>query len=172
MNPGRMEAEVVRDSLLHVAGKLDRKIGGQELENSEALTTFRRSLYYSVFPEQGGKSEMGELFDAPDALECYRRSRSIIPQQALALTNSELVHQLSITIARELGEKPLNEFVTACFERILSRVPKPRELQICLEELKDQSEFLAKTNPTDAGLRARSSLVRAILNHNDFVTIR
>ncbi len=172
MNPGRMEAEVVRDSLLNVAGKLDPKIGGQELENSEALTTFRRSLYYSVFPEQGGKSVMGELFDAPDALECYRRSRSIIPQQALALTNSDLVHQLSDLIAQSQREKPPDEFVVACFERILSRVPTPRELQICLEALKSQSELLAKTNAADAELRAKSSLVRALLNHNDFVTIR
>ena len=172
LNPGRMEAEVVRDSLLNVAGKLDPKIGGQELENSEALTTFRRSLYYSVFPEQGGKSAMGELFDAPDALECYRRSRSIIPQQALALTNSDLVHQLSVAIVQAAGEKPPDEFVIACFERILSRVPTPQELQICLEALKNQSELLAKTNATDAALRAKSSLVRALLNHNDFVTIR
>ena len=172
MNPGRMEAEVVRDSLLNVAGKLDPKIGGQELENSEALTTFRRSLYYSVFPEQGGKSAMGELFDAPDALECYRRSRSIIPQQALALTNSDLVHQLSVAIVQDLGEKPPGEFVIACFERILSRVPTPPELQICLEALQNQNERLAKTNAPDAALRAKSSLVRALLNHNDFVTIR
>ena len=172
MNPGRMEAEVVRDSLLNVAGKLDLKIGGQELENTEALTTFRRSLYYSVFPEQGGKSAMGELFDAPDALECYRRSRSIIPQQALALTNSDLVHQLSISIAQAETEKTPGEFVIACFERILSRMPTPQELQICLVALKNQTELLAKTNAADAALRAKSSLVRALLNHNDFVTIR
>ena len=172
MNPGRMEAEVVRDSLLNVAGKLDPKVGGQELENSEALTTFRRSLYYSVFPEQGGKSAMGELFDAPDALECYRRSRSIIPQQALALTNSDLVHQLSVGIVQAEGEKPPAEFVIACFERILSRRPTPQELQICTESLNSQRELLAKSNATDAVLRAKASLVRALLNHNDFVTIR
>jgi hypothetical protein len=87
MNAGRMESEVVRDSLLYCAGRLDLQIGGQELENSENLTTNRRSLYYCVHPEQGGKSSLGELFDAPDALDCYRRTRSIVPQQALALTN-------------------------------------------------------------------------------------
>lgn len=162
MNPGRMEAEVVRDSLLNVAGKLDPKIGGQELENTEALTTFRRSLYYSVFPEQGGKSAMGELFDAPDALECYRRSRSIVPQQALALTNSDLVHQLSIAIAQNEGQKNDQEFVVACFERILSRRPTARELEICLETV-------SKSSVTPL---ARASLVRALFNHNDFVTIR
>ncbi len=160
MNTGRMEAEVVRDSLLYTAGKLDPKIGGQELENNEALTTFRRSLYYSVFPEQGGKSAMGELFDAPDALECYRRSRSIVPQQALALTNSDLVHQLSTALAADSTETDDKQFVIACFERILTRTPSARELEICLEAL---------TKPATA---PRASLVRALLNHNDFVTIR
>ncbi len=180
MNPGRMEAEVVRDSLLAVAGKLDSKIGGQEFENSEALTTFRRSLYYSVFPEQGGKSAMGELFDAPDALECYRRSRSIIPQQALALTNSDLVHQVSSALAKNEGErggggeeeKEDKEFVVACFERILTRAPTARELVVCLGALQNQRDSLTKSQVPNASLRARSSLVRALLNHNDFVTIR
>ena len=161
MNTGRMEAEVVRDSLLAVAGKLDPKIGGQELENSEALKTFRRSLYYSVFPEQGGKSSMGELFDAPEPLECYRRSRSIIPQQALALTNSEFVHQLGTAIAESITEPTAERFIIATFERILSRQPTASEIATC-------SQFLK--NPADA--RSRESLVRAILNHNDFVTIR
>ena len=161
MNPGRMEAEVVRDSLLAVAGKLDPKIGGQELENSDALKTFRRSLYYSVFPEQGGKSSMGELFDAPEPLECYRRSRSIIPQQALALTNSDLVHQLSTAIAASITEPTAERFIIVTFERILSRQPTVNEIATCLPFL---------TNPAD--VRSRESLVRAILNHNDFVTIR
>ncbi|MEO8497002.1 MAG: DUF1553 domain-containing protein, partial [Planctomycetota bacterium] len=105
MNSGRMESELVRDSLLYVAGKLDMTMGGQELENSESLTTYRRSLYYSVYPEQGGKSPLGELFDAPDALDCYRRSRSVVPQQALALTNSELVHELSLLLAQREGAR-------------------------------------------------------------------
>src|SRR4029078_1435160 len=98
MNAGRMESEVLRDALLFCAGKLDMRLGGQELENSEALTTNRRSLYYAVHPEQGGKSSLGELFDAPDALDCYRRTRSVVPQQALAMTNSDLVHRMSAAL--------------------------------------------------------------------------
>ncbi|NBV25453.1 MAG: DUF1553 domain-containing protein, partial [Proteobacteria bacterium] len=91
MNPGRMEAEVVRDSILHLAGALDPRMGGQELENKDALATTRRSLYYSFNPESDGRSEFSALFDAPDPNDCYRRTRSVIPQQALALTNSKLV---------------------------------------------------------------------------------
>ena len=164
MNAGRMEAEIVRDSLLYVAGKLDLKLGGQELENSEALTTFRRSLYYSVFPEQGGKSAMGELFDAPDALECYRRSRSIIPQQALSLTNSDLVHQLSAELANSEREPDAERFVAAVFARILSRPPTTTEIETCCAFLSKPGESITP--------RARESLIRALFNHNDFLTIR
>jgi hypothetical protein len=156
-----MEAEVVRDSVLYVAGQLDPKIGGQELENSEALATCRRSLYYSVFPEQGGKSSLGELFDAPDPLDCYRRTRSVIPQQALALTNSELIHRLSALLAEATVEPHNARFIIAVFERILSRTPTASEIEAC-------SQFLAEP----ANVRSREGLVRALLNHNDFVTIR
>ncbi len=182
MNTGRMEAEVIRDSLLYCAGRLDLTLGGQELENSESLRTYRRSLYYAVYPEQGGKSPLGELFDGPDALECYRRTQTVIPQQALALTNSELVHEVSAAMVRRLGveragrpegkEKIKEEdaqdgaFVVAVFETVLSRRPTEAELQLCLAAL--QVEM-----PTgDAKVRARESVVRVLLNHNDFVTIR
>ncbi len=73
-------------------------MGGQELENESSLTTYRRSLYYSSHPEAGGKSPFGELFDAPDAMDCYRRTETILPQQALALTNSELVHAMAAAV--------------------------------------------------------------------------
>src|SRR5205807_331906 len=49
--PRRVEAEVVRDSILHVAGDLDLTMGGQELEAQAELTSRRRSLYFSIYPE-------------------------------------------------------------------------------------------------------------------------
>lgn len=192
MNTGRMEAEVVRDSVLAVSGKLDLTQGGQELENSDALTTFRRSVYYSCQPEGDGRSQFAALFDAADALECYRRSQSIIPQQALALTNSEFVHQRSVDIvAAWLASKPENEkanssdaaFVDDMFELILNRRPSDAERQRCTEFLEQQrsasesseSDVAASSvgAATDAALRkARESLVRVLLNHNDFIAIR
>ena len=179
MNIGRMEAEVVRDSVLYTAGRLDLTMGGQPIENSEALTTFRRSLYYSVYPEEGGKSALGELFDAPDAMECYRRTRSIVPQQALALTNSDFVHEQSAAIAVALmGETDVatesnpEPFITAAFQKILSRPPSAAELQLCCEAIESQRELLAKTETADVNVRVLESVVRAILNHNDFITIR
>jgi len=163
MNAGRMEAEVVRDSLLACADRLELTIGGQELENTLALTTFRRSLYYCIYPEGGGKGPLGELFDAPDPLDCYRRTRSVIPQQALALTNSDLVHQMSAAIAAESQDLADHDaFIRAMFARILSRFPTPAELDLCRDSLSTSTDVQA----------ARESLIRALFNHNDFIAIR
>ena len=41
------------------------------------------------------------MFDDADHLQCYRRSESIVPQQALALANSEL----SLKMAEEIAER-------------------------------------------------------------------
>ncbi|WP_165243591.1 DUF1553 domain-containing protein [Paludisphaera soli] len=176
MNPGRMEAEAVRDSLLACAGVLDETMGGQELENSEAPTSRRRGLYFSCHPESGGKSEFGAIFDAPDANECYRRTRSVVPQQALALTNNPLIHELSVRLAAEVGraEPTPGRVVAALYERILSRAPTDAERDVCLGFLDSQAERLRDQGvaEADARGRAREALTRALFNHNDFLTIR
>ncbi len=66
MNPGRMEAEALRDSLLHLAGELDTTMGGRELETAEAATSRRRGLYFSIYPEAGGHEEFLTQFDPPN----------------------------------------------------------------------------------------------------------
>lgn len=182
MNAGRMEAEVVRDSLLHCGQMLEQKMGGQTLENKESLTTHRRSLYYETYPEEGGKSPLGELFDGPNALECYRRTRTVVPQQALALTNSELVHAVSAAIvnswkmredeeSEKSGGRQTVQFVVVMFERVLSRSPSDAELQVCVDAIQKHPELTA-ADSAEGATRARASIVRALLNHNDFVTIR
>jgi len=180
MNTGRMEAEVVRDSLLYLAGRLDLTMGGQELENDQALTTFRRSLYYSCQPEVDGKSTFGALFDAPEPADCYRRTRSVIPQQALALTNSELVHQLSGPLTTHLVSQLSRDqattaapFVRLAFVTILGREPSVSETTACVKFLEaSASPEPAATATPESLQRAREGLVRVLLNHNDFIAIR
>ncbi|NBY01146.1 MAG: DUF1553 domain-containing protein [Planctomycetes bacterium] len=168
-NTGRMEAEVVRDSIFHLSGKLSQQMKGQELENEQAFSTFKRSLYYSTYPEDGGKSKLSELFDAPDTLDCYRRTRTIIPQQALALTNSVIIHEASGSIEKEIWGQVSNissvdgshdAFINLAFKRVLGRSPTPAESSTC-------KTFLAKSDFKD-----RAALIRVLFNHNDFVTIR
>jgi len=98
MNSRRMEAEIVRDSLLSVAGQLDTTMGGPDLEESQAEHNYRRSLYFHHTPDS--QAVFLKLFDAPDPTDCYRRDESIVPQQALALANSKLSYTQARLLAR------------------------------------------------------------------------
>src|SRR5439155_10472987 len=119
MNVRRMESEVVRDSVLYLAGALDPTRGGPELDQAGALTTFRRSLYYRHAPEK--QAEFLRLFDAANVAECYERSESIIPQQALALANSILVETNARVLAGRLSPAGVADdaFLEAAFITVL-----------------------------------------------------
>ena len=70
------------------------------------------------------------------------------------------------------GEEKDARFVKACFEVVLTREASAAEVEVCLEALHGQRSLLANSKDADVETRARASLVRALLNHNDFVTIR
>ena len=91
MAPRQAEAEVVRDALFYVAGKLDLTMGGPDIDYPLGLTVPRRSLYFRSAAEK--QMEFLQIFDGPSVVECYERKHSIAPQQALALANSGAEHQ-------------------------------------------------------------------------------
>ncbi|MEX0715792.1 MAG: PSD1 and planctomycete cytochrome C domain-containing protein, partial [Planctomycetaceae bacterium] len=62
MNSRRMEGEIVRDSVLAVAGTLDRTLGGPDLDQTTGLATHRRSIYYRHAAEK--YMTFLQLFDA------------------------------------------------------------------------------------------------------------
>jgi hypothetical protein len=174
--PARMEAEEVRDSVLYLAGELDGKFGGKEIEQDAASASHRRSIYLSHHGE--ARMEFLDLFDVAVPTDCYQRTSSIRPQQALALSNSELTlvqsRLLAAQLWKEVGEAGEAEreptFIAAAFEQVLSRSPTELESAASQRFLAAQRE-LAKAS-SDAGNKSRESLVHALLNHNDFVTIR
>ena len=173
----RLDAEIVRDGILSVAGGLDLKIGGPELDQQSALSTFRRSLYYRHAAEK--QVEFLQLFDMAGVNECYERKVSVVPQQALAMANSELTLSQSRRLAHVLsataGSDPA-AFVAIAFEQVLSRPAVPAEVEASVNFLKSQEGLLAsmkqKPAAADPAVRAREDLVHALMNHNDFVTVR
>src|SRR5439155_15346458 len=125
----RMEAEEVRDSVLYAAGELDLKLGGPEIPHEEGLTSRRRSLYFAHHGES--KMEFLELFDGANPGECYRRTTSVLPQQALALSNSVLTLGQGRVLARKLWLQVDGEagFIQATFEQVLGRSPNAAEFR-------------------------------------------
>jgi hypothetical protein len=178
----RMQAEVVRDSILYLAGQLDPQLGGPEIDQVQGLVSRRRSLYFAHHAET--KMEFLELFDGANACECYVRTTSVLPQQALALTNSELTLRHGRTLAQRLWEQvqPLSgaaesrdaAFIEAAFEQVLSRPPTAQERTLSQAFLQHQVKlFQSAGRPgLDPVGRAREDLVEALFSHNDFITIR
>lgn len=170
MNSRRLEAEAVRDSLLFAAGGLDSTMGGPEIDHELGLVSKRRSIYLRLAAEK--EVEFLRIFDGPMVTECYERRPSVMPQQALALANSELALREATTLAGQLAASSDDEesFVTQAFRRVLARAPQAEETELCrefLEAREPDSEASA-----DALQRRRSHLILVLFNHNDFVTVR
>jgi hypothetical protein len=174
MNSARMESQVVRDSLLYLAGELDPTIGGPSVPIAAQDASKRRSLYF--FHSAIDRNRFLVTFDEADALECYRRRESIVPQQALALSNSKLALDMADRIADRLGKKlgavADCEFAKEAFSMLLASNPTDEEVVPCEQAMTRWRALYAKMPPAEAMQRARSHLVHALLNHNDFVTIR
>jgi hypothetical protein len=183
MNIRRLEAEAVRDSMLSLAGKVDTTMYGADIDPAKGEETYRRSIYFRQTPDM--QVEMLKVFDVASPNECFQRSESVVPQQALALANSALSFDMARVIAGKLANE--HDLVKTAFERILSRTPSAEEVKASMEYLKSQAEMYAnstdlhkfdtgahsRVQPSpDPAQRARESFVHVLLNHNDFVTVR
>jgi hypothetical protein len=173
MNPVRMDAEVLRDSLLHLAGELDTTMGGPSIPTTDDKTR-RRSLYF--VHSHNDQQRFLSMFDNASVLECYRRQESIVPQQALGLSNSKLALTMAAKINARLHERLGTvsdaDFVRAAFETVLASTPTAEEQAECEKALHELTEVLKKSAQGDPARRARGDLVHALLNHNDFITVR
>src|SRR5206468_8126514 len=131
----RLDAEAVRDAMLHVSGELDGRAGGpyvpskrtQEGSVEVAEQTdgaHRRSVYLQQRRTQ--VVTFLQLFDAPSiATTCGKRSPSTIPLQSLALLNSEFARAraraFAARLAREAGED--GKRLTLAFRLACGRPP-------------------------------------------------
>jgi hypothetical protein len=193
MNSRRMDAEVVRDSILATAGVLDLTLGGPEIAETNGQTTYRRSLYFRNTPNE--KMLFLETFDGANPNECYRRQDSVVPHQSLAMMNSalaidqsrRLAGRLSETVGSGDDESVRAAFISAAWESILNRKPNSEELRACQAFLEQSVSSISGSPPETFPAsgqtatqpasklphqRARENLVHVLYSHNDFVTIR
>jgi hypothetical protein len=159
-------------------------MGGPEIDQNLGQSSLRRSVYFRHAYEK--QMKFLELFDAASVNECYRRSASVVPQQALALSNSALSFEQARLLARRIPQST-DAFIAEAFERVLSRSPSAAETAECRRFLTEQEARLTDATQLTSfdgekssrvqpavtpSLRARESLVHVLLNHNDFVTVR
>jgi hypothetical protein len=174
--PIRLESQLVRDAILQLAGRLDVTPAGPPVPPAEQTDSRRRSLYF--FHSNNDRNLLLSTFDEATVKECYRRDDSIVPQQALALSNSRLVLDAAPAIAERLSQPPASDpaaptmlddaaFVARAFRGVLGITPSEAEQAACVKALAAWQRL-----PPQDGLSPRACLVWTFLNHNDFVTLR
>ena len=175
--PVRLESQAVRDSILSLAGTLDLARGGPPVPPADQADSTRRSLYF--FHSNNDRNQFLTTFDEASVKECYRRDQSIVPQQALALANSRLVHdaagqiakRLSLPIASGMPPPDDQEFVKNAFYLMLGIRANDDESRASMKALEAWRKQPGAT-VDGADDHARGQLVWVLLNHNDFVTVR
>ncbi|MBL9208130.1 MAG: DUF1553 domain-containing protein, partial [Opitutaceae bacterium] len=136
--PRQLEAEELRDTLLQVAGKLDRTAGGPgfrlyKFTQNNVCTytpldrpgpeTYRRAVYH-----QNARASVVDLlseFDLPDvAFAAPRRARTTSPMQALTLLN----HSFTLDMAEAFAERVQGaDPVSAAYGQAFQRPPTEEE---------------------------------------------
>jgi hypothetical protein len=106
------------------------------------------------------------------------------------LANSDFTIKQSRLLAQRLWRESSDvpdlsqreaEFVRSAFEQVLSQTPSDEALRASLEYLAQQKRELAAASPpatevspssSDPAQRSRETLIHALFNQNEFVTIR
>jgi hypothetical protein len=185
----RMEAEVLRDSLLAVSGQLDTTMGGtllvsapfQNLSDSGAARnpalyrSMRRSVYLPVL--RSAVSDLFQAFDFPDpAVLNGDRATTTVASQALFTMNGPIMERASERLAEILSSgtdlDDRDRLERAC-RRILGRPAAADELsewESFLERYQAAAS-LAGESPERRRRRAWQGLCRALLSSNEFVYV-
>ncbi len=185
-NLQRMEAEVLRDSILFSSGRLNPRMGGPGTKpriRPSLLPVSQRNKWSSLKadgPEQWRRSvyiyvkrqlllPMMELFDAPSTNDsCALRSESTVPTQALVLMNDDFVEDQAVALAerasREAGED-LPTTVDRMFRLTWTRPPNR-------ERLAEAMRFVAAQEAAGRErIEALADLAHVLFNASEFLYI-
>ena len=171
--PQRLEAEVLRDSILRASDKLNTKQFGEPFKFFEdASNQFAKRVPLIHFNESGWRRMIyGEkirltqigvfgVFDCPDASQMTpARPVSTSAVQALALFNSQFVNRQANYLAESLQRQfpsDLERQITHAYLRTLSRPPSEKEMATLTPFVKEH------------GL---SKFGRILFNLNEFVFV-
>ena len=159
----RLQAELVRDNALAIAGLLDARVGGksvkpyhpaglweemafgdgfseQEYVQSKGGDLYRRSMY--TFWKRTVPPAQLAAFDAPDREKCVaRRATTNTPLQALVLMNDPTYIEASRKLAERAlseGGKDVNAKIAFAFRWATARKPTLAETKVLRELLTQQ----------------------------------
>jgi hypothetical protein len=165
--PRRLEAEVIRDSLLAVSGMLDDRLYGPGTLDE---TSKRRSIYFTV--KRSKLMPMMVIFDAPEALgSMAERPTTTIAPQALHLLNSPQVRMYARGLAKRAApddKMPAEDALTQAYRITVARAPTAAELRDGLEFLRQQ---MASYPPERGREAALTDFCQVLMCLNEFIYV-
>ncbi|MDB5338954.1 MAG: Protein of unknown function (DUF1553)/Protein of unknown function (DUF1549)/Planctomycete [Planctomycetaceae bacterium] len=180
----RLEAEIIRDSILAVSGRLSKNQFGPGV--LPYLTAYmngrgrpgtgpldgdgRRSIYINV--RRNFLTPMLQAFDYPIPFTTIgRRTVSNVPAQALCLMNNQFVTQQAETWAKHLDSQAQQEpsaRIQAMYVAAFSRPPSEQELLEGLDFVAAQG----KLYPPDQQFRAWADYAHILFNVKEFIFLK
>jgi mono/diheme cytochrome c family protein len=166
MNRRRLDFEQMRDSLLAVAGRLDRKAGGRPVGIIDPPFTTRRTVY--GFIDRQNLPGLFRTFDfaSPD-VSTPQRFNTTVPPQALFLMNSPFATEQAKYFANRLDVawQPTDQKrVERMYQLAYGRPAEPDELELGLQ-------YLALPKEVSAKLSAREQYAQVLLLANEFAFV-
>ncbi|MEX2264712.1 MAG: PSD1 and planctomycete cytochrome C domain-containing protein [Bryobacteraceae bacterium] len=170
--PRRVEAEVLRDSILAVAGELSPEGGGpgtfpqinedvarqprhamgsvQPAYRPSPLKRLRNRRTIYTFQQRSLVDPMIEVFNGPSLdMSCERREASTVATQAFALFNGKFVHDMALAFAarleREAGSRKGR--VERAFRLAYGRAPDAEEMRLALAHIEKLTREHLTTPP-------------------------
>jgi hypothetical protein len=173
----RLDAEVIRDSILAASGALNLQMGGPPVfpmipqdvvksifsgtwnQKEDGPAVWRRSVY--IYRNRGLPFPLLDVFDEPNPnLASGARNITTVPTQALALMNDDFVLKQAQLFANRLEEAaPGDRFkqIELAYRVAVARAPTDVEKQIAENFLKGH---------------ALADLTNVMLNLNEFLYMR
>jgi Protein of unknown function (DUF1553)/Protein of unknown function (DUF1549) len=151
----RLDAEIIRDSILAVSGGLNTEMFGKPVfpvlqadvlksmingiwkQSEDGPAVWRRSVY--VYRKRGLPYPLLDIFDLPNQnISCGARNISTVPTQALTLMNDDFVLRQAQLFADRLqeAEKEPEKQIELGYRLALGRSPVEAELRTDLEFLR------------------------------------
>ena len=191
-SPFRLEAEVIRDTVLAVSGRLNRDMGGppffpevdDELmrrtrtwwEPSPINARNRRTVY--MLQERSLQLPLVKVFDGANMDQsCPVRETTTVTPKVFALFNNKSIHDQSNSMA----ERVLNDSGTSvdaqvqrAFQLAFQRPPKVHELDTCVHFLQNHQAKSTVTvdGNSHQGAQPHGSLADiclVLINSNEFI---
>ena len=174
MNRRRLDVEAWRDSMLAVAGRLDRTIGGPSV-SLDAPANERRTVYAAI--SRHDLAWMLRLFDFPDPnITSGGRALTTVPLQQLFVLNSDFMVTSARAVATRLQAVTNSncddgERIRQAYVLLFGRAAKPRELELGLAYLQTPEPVASAGSKAHDRPNRWERYTQALLASNEFLFV-